>query len=235
MNRKIKRFFANPKKVSRLKHALKVKQKNVKEQRVYGQTAYLVNVGGKKRFIKLNSAQQVQRENLKRLFSSHNQAVRSGLISPKNYSLVPSNIFIYADHRVGVMENVGGISLEDLRNAAGNARQERRVYKSSKGADLFVKKNPKITYSLVFDIQDELARNLQTVFNSRKQADIAFDVKGDNLRVMGVDKKTGKLVIKLFDQVPPNGIKDFGVDMHKSVNGLALKYGLKKRKQEYIE
>jgi hypothetical protein len=226
---KVKRFFKNPLKVARLRRAKKPHSGSL------SMGVYKVNIGGKQRFVKINSAQQVQRENLKRLFRLHEKAIKNGTISAKLYSLASTDIFHYSDHRVGVMEDIGGVTLKDLKYAGYNVRQGEKMHPVSKWSENFLKKHPEITPNVIINLELELVHNFQTIFDARKQKDIAFDFKGSNVRIVGFDEKSKKFIIKIFDQVPQRGVSDYGVDIHDSADDMAKRYGFKKRKKGYIE
>lgn len=193
--RQIKRFFRNPKKVSRLTDRLYEKR--------LGGAVLPVNIAGKQRVVKIEQQQALAKGNLKLLRSAHEEAVKSGIISPKTYSLSTVQ-YDYVDRRVGIMEPVQGHGFDSLILALHFMKGEKKYEPLARTSQsmAFLKKNPEITEKKLMAMLLELDENLHKI--SKKLSWFSFDLCGtNNIFVTNYDKATGVFDIMLVDQIYP--------------------------------
>jgi len=161
---------------------------------------------GKNLTVKRRPDQLLVAYNQKQLESLHRKALESGAITARRYELVPLR-YRYVNRQLGAMETVEGVGFDTLTSFL----DPRKPYGPMPAKEVtmsqeFLRANPEITLESLSNMWAELRANLQDV--SLGQKHFSLDWGYNNVIIRGFDRKTGRFVITLVDQLHPRAEQD---------------------------
>lgn len=147
-------------------------------------------IAGAWRIFKASPHEILQKVHLANIYLQHEVARRSGKIICDNYLLHRTPYRVVSPFG-SVRKEVSGIGIDKLL-----------YFRKDPKVQAFLHKFPQLTHEKLFLARLEIEDSLRYLFGVQKIPSI--DPKNEHIIVKGVDKKSGKVIVSVIDQIAPS-------------------------------